>query len=239
MTKLVVALAFLGLNFYAFHFLASEEVIPPRERFEDFPLEVGEWRCAEQQEMDEKSLRILGASDYLLCTYHETAQDETAASADGAQDPTGESVAFYVGYHESQVRQGGGGGETVIHPPEHCLPGAGWSIIDSSRIPIHFAGLPEAHGLRDDAPLAKRFVVAKGDSRQLVYFWYQGQNRVITANEDVILFRFWNRATRGRTDGALVRFTTPIDRGDIAAAEGRFERFASQAVPLLPAYVPQ
>ncbi len=127
----------------------------------------------------------------------------------------------------------------MIHPPEHCLPGAGWGIIDSSRRPIAFAGLPTGRGLRDEEHLAKRFVIAKGKVRQLVYFWYQGQGRVVTANEDVILSRFWNRAVRGRTDGALVRFTTSIVRDDVAGAEARFERFASQLVPILPPYVPE
>ena len=224
MTKLAVALAFVGLNFYIYQYLATEEIIPPRESFEAFPLEIGDWRCPGRGEMDAKTLRILGASDYLLCDYFE--------------EGTGESIGVYVGYHESQVRKGGST-ETVIHPPEHCLPGAGWGIIDSSRVPITFAGLPAGHGLRDDGPLAKRFVIAKGNDRQLVYFWYQGQGRVVTANEDVILSRFWNRTVRGRTDGALVRFTTAILHEDAAGAEARFERFASQLVPLLPPYVPE
>lgn len=223
MTKLAVALAFLGLNFYVYQFLASDEVIPARARLAEFPLQIGNWQCGAADEMDAKSLRILGATDYLMCSYFEA----------------GEGVSLYVGYHESQVRRGGGGHETVIHPPEHCLPGAGWAIIDASRREIDFPGLPAAHGLRDDAATAKRFVIAKGDARQLVYFWYQGQGRVLSANEDVILWRFWDRATRGRTDGSLVRFTTPIDRGDVAGAEARFERFAALAVPLLPAYVPE
>jgi len=223
--KVAVALLFVALNFYVYRFLANEEVIPPRASFASFPLEVEGWRCPGPVEMDEKSLRILGASDYWMCSYYER--------------DTGEEVAVYVGYHESQVRRSGDGGETVIHPPEHCLPGAGWGIIDSRRVPIAFPGLPENAGLRDDAPRAKRFVIAKGEARHLVYFWYQGQDRVVTANEDVILFRFWNRARRGRTDGALVRFTTPILRDDADGAERRLQRLASQLVPLLPAYVPE
>lgn len=225
MTKLAVALAFVGLNFYVYQYLATEEVIPPRDTFDGFPLEIGDWTCGSQDEMEAKAVRTLGVTDYLLCTYVEA--------------DTREAVGAYVGYHESQVRRGGGGGETVIHPPEHCLPGAGWQIIDSSRRPIPFAGLPPGRGLRDDEALAKRFVIAKGDARQLVYFWYQGQGRIVTANEDVILSRFWNRAVRGRTDGALVRFTTPILREDVDGAEARFARFASMLVPLLPAYVPE
>lgn len=235
MTRIAVALAFVGLNFYVYRFLANDEVIPTRQHFANFPLEIGAWHCPGRGEMDPKSLRILGATDYLLCSYFEGEGPERAE----AFEPEPAAVAVYVGYHESQVRQADGGGETVIHPPEHCLPGAGWGIIDSSRRPIAFEGLPEAHGLRDDGPRAKRFVIAKGDERQLVYFWYQGQGRVVTANEDVILFRFWNRATAGRTDGALVRFTTPIYRDDLEGAEGRIARLASVLVPLLPPYVPE
>ena len=229
MTKIAAALLFLGLNTYALLFLGSEELIPDRERFASFPLQVGDWRCPAPEELDPKARRILGASDTLLCTY-----TDEASEAPGAR-----SVGLYVGYHASQVRRGGGGRETAIHPPEHCLPGSGWAIIDASRQPVDFAGLPAAHGLRDAGPTAKRFVIAKGEARQLVYFWYQGQGRVISANEDVILWRFWGRATRGRTDAALVRFTTPILHGDVDAAEARFQRFAAAVVPLLPPYVPE
>lgn len=225
MIKLAIAFAFLGLNFYIYQFMATDEVIPPRETFETFPLELEGWRCPELREMDPKSLAFLGASDYVICTY---VNEETRSAVD-----------LYVGYHASQVRKEGGGGDAnAIHPPEHCLPGSGWDIIDSRLVPIAFSGLPGGHGLREAGPQAKRFVIAHGDARQLVYFWYQGQGRVITANEDVILFRFWDRARRGRTDGALVRFTTSIERGDVEAAEARFEEFARLTVPILPSYLP-
>jgi hypothetical protein len=41
-----------------------------------------------------------------------------------------------------------------------------------------------------------------------------------------------------RTDGALVRFTVPIGRGEEARAEEAFREVATALVPLLPAYVP-
>ncbi len=224
--KLLAALAFLGINFYVYEFLATNEVIPPRATFEGFPLEFGPWRCPGSGEMDAHSRKFLGATDYFMCNYF--------------HEETGEVVDLYVGYHASQVRrEGGGGGENSIHPPEHCLPGAGWDIIDSGNEPIDFVGLPSGHGLREDRTRAKRFVIAKSEDRQLVYFWYQGQGRVITANEDVILHRFWDRATKGRTDGSLVRFTTPIRRGDLEAAEARFHELASLVIPALPPYVPE
>ena len=46
MTKLAVALGFLALNFYTYHFLANEAVIPERRSFSEFPLEPGGgWVC--------------------------------------------------------------------------------------------------------------------------------------------------------------------------------------------------
>ena len=51
MSKLVIALVFLGLNFYIYQFMASDEVIPTREAFDTFPLQVADWLRA----------RLLGA----------------------------------------------------------------------------------------------------------------------------------------------------------------------------------
>ena len=40
MTKLAAALLFLALNFYIYHHLASDPVIPPRTDFAEFPLQL-------------------------------------------------------------------------------------------------------------------------------------------------------------------------------------------------------
>ena len=51
MTKLIIALAFLGLNYYTYHHFASDPVIPDRHTFDDFPSELGEWSCTDPGEM--------------------------------------------------------------------------------------------------------------------------------------------------------------------------------------------
>jgi EpsI family protein len=216
--KLVVALAFLGLNFYVYNYFAREGVIPPREEFTSFPLELGEWRCAANQKIDEAVLRNLGATDYWICDYVRGGS---------------EIASLYVGYHASQVREeGGGAGENSIHPPAHCLPGSGWSIIDSRTVTLDMPGLPGA-----PAPV-KRLVVAKGQERQLVYYWYQTQGRVIAEDWQKVLYVGYDRATRGRTDGALVRFTVPILREDDASAEQSFRALAPLVVERLSHYIP-
>jgi EpsI family protein len=84
----------------------------------------------------------------------------------------------------------------------------------------------------------KRFLIAKGADRQLVYFWYETQGRVIAKNHELILYRFWDRAMKARTDGSLVRITIPIGSGGEAEAEGVFQRFIEKFVPRLPTYLP-
>jgi EpsI family protein len=124
---------------------------------------------------------------------------------------------------------------TAIHPPEHCLPGSGWDVIDSKVVPVEF--LAEA-GVGPVGE-AKRFVIAKGNQRALVYFWYQSRGRVIARSHEKILYMFLDRARKGRTDGSLVRYTTPILFGDEEAAERTFREFARATAPLLPEFVPE
>jgi len=211
--KIVVALVFIGLNLYVYRYYASEDYVPPRERFQSFPLEIGDWRCPERLDMGDDVIRNLGVTDYLLCDYR--------------NQESGELANVYVGYHASQTRRAGGK-ETLIHPPEHCLPGSGWDIIDIDIVPLQWAPGGEA----------KRVVIAKGNLRSLVYFWYQSRGRVIARNHEKVLYMFLDRATRRRTDGSLVRFTVPMQRGDEEAAEQTFRELASRIVPRLDDYVP-
>jgi EpsI family protein len=219
MAKLAVALAFIALNFYAYHYFATEVVIPPRSEFSSFPDALRGWTCIEREMMTPEIRANLGASDYLLCTFENAELDE--------------EVNVYIGYHETQVRKaGGGGGENSIHPPEHCIPGSGWDIIDLRVVEMDLPGLPGSPGT------AKRAVIAHGDARQLTYFWYQSRGRVLARNHEVILYRMLDRATRHRTDGALMRFTVPIHDGDVETAESAFRDLAGKIAPHVGSYVP-
>ena len=219
MTKLTVAIAFLALNFYIYHFLAHQAVVPPREDFAMFPLQIDDWRCARNEPLDPDIIENLGATDTLVCHYvraHHTS-----------------AIGFYIGYHATQIREeGGGSAENSIHPPAHCLPGSGWDIIDSRSVPIDLPGLTDPNGM------AKRLIIAKGEDRQLVYYWYQMGGRVVAEDWQKILFVGYDRARRGRTDGALVRFTIGLGRSGDDVAESELRDFARRVVPLLPRFVP-
>jgi len=210
-----VAFLFIGLNWFVYSYLGSREIIPERNLFETFPTSVGDWVCPNFEEMDVEVDEILGVTDYLMCNYQRSRA----------------TVNVYVGYHESQVRKYDEDGDKVtsIHPPEHCLPGGGWSIIDSRIVPVTSGGRSGE---------AKRFVIAQGEARQLVYFWYQSRGRIIAQNHEVILYKFWDRATRGRSDGSLVRFTTPISREGEAVAEAALHELIASITPHFDPYLP-
>jgi len=220
MIKFCVALVFLGFNFYTYHYLATNPVFPAREHFEDFPDQLGNWSCAEREKMDDAVLANLGVSDYLLCNFKNP-------------DHSG-MVGVYVGYHASQIREEGGGpGGNPIHPPAHCLPGSGWDIIDNRLVELDLPGLPQTPAM------VRRLVIARGDHRQLVYYWYQSRGRVVARDWQKILYVGFDRAVRNRTDGALVRFTVPILRNDEATAEAGVYQLAPSILASLPAYVPE
>ena len=84
----------------------------------------------------------------------------------------------------------------------------------------------------------RRLIIAKGKARQLVYYWYQSRGRVISQDWEKILFVGFDRATRRRTDGSLIRFTIPIFHGDEDRAEAAFHSLAPGLLAALPAYVP-
>ena len=222
--KLAAAIGFLLLNLYVYHEFATRSVHPPRTRFDQLPLAEGDWRCEHPERMDAPTEQNLGVTDYHLCNWVFTGQQPR------------EMVPIqnvYIGYHASQVREeGGGAGENSIHPPAHCLPGSGWDIIRLDTVTVDLPGLPEvpAH--------VRRLQIAKDNDRQLVYYWYQSNGRVIAEDWQKILYVGWDRARRGRTDGALVRFTIPIVNGDEAAAEASFQDLAPRIAARLGPFVP-
>jgi len=219
MIKTLVAVAFIGLNFYTYYFLARNPVYPARRSLAEFPLDLEEWTCAERGAMDAKTERNLGVTDYLICRYASPSK------------PAG--IDVYVGYHASQVREeGGGSGENAIHPPAHCLPGSGWDIVENRTVPLDLPGLPQENAT------VKRLVIAKGRARSLVYYWYQSRGRVVSEDWQKIIYVGLDRAFRGRTDGSLVRFTVPIRRDDDAKAEEAFRDLAPHILTRLSEYVP-
>jgi EpsI family protein len=223
--KIAAAVAFLLLNLYVYYELATDAVIPPRQTFDHLPLQLAAWSCARPERMDAATEKNLGVTDYHLCEW------KRANAGGGEITP---AVTVYVGYHATQIREeGGGAGENSIHPPAHCLPGSGWDIVGLETVEIDLPGLPQRPAR------VRRLQIAKGNSRHLVYYWYQQAGRVVAEDWRKILYTGWDRALRGRTDGALVRFTIPILGRSEAAADAAFFDLGPHVVRWLGEYVPE
>lgn len=215
----VLGATFLVANTALFHLSGEAEAFPVRRPLTEFPVSLENWTCGERAQMDDWAIGILGVTDYLLCNF---ARSDPAAF-----------VGVYVGYHASQTRVGGTGrDETGIHPPKHCLPGSGWDIIEAATVSLDLPGFDSS---RDRV---NRFVISKGNQRQLVYYWYHSRGRVIASDWKKVVYLAWDRALLQRTDGSLVRFTVPIRNGDTERAEAEVLDVAQKVVARLPDFLP-
>jgi EpsI family protein len=78
----------------------------------------------------------------------------------------------------------------------------------------------------------------KGNSKQLVYYWFPQRDRILTTAYQLKIFNFWDALTRQRTDGALVRIITPVYTSE-KDADKRLKEFTVEIVPILKSFLPQ
>lgn len=198
---------------------AAWQLIPPRAAaavdrasLTTFPMALEGMRGT-QMTLDPVIEKVLAADDYLVVSY----------AGAGKKAP----IDLFVSYYKSTTGQSG------IHSPEVCIPGHGWEVSRWSSI-----GVTPDNGI--PAFRLNRAIIQKDAQRQLVYYWFEGAGDR-SANEYVAKFRtIWNAMSRGRTDGALVRLTTPVQPGETeAAADRRLQSFMSSVLKELPRYVPK
>lgn len=193
---------------------SSTEPVLLRQPLAALPLALEEWRGREAGAFDARTLEVLGVDEYVHRAY------STAAAP---------PVFLYVGYYGSQRH-----GDTM-HSPLNCLPGAGWQPVSQARstvdVSARLGGSTHAIAVND-------FVIERGEDRQVVLYWYQSQGRVEPSEYRSKVWTVLGAMRSGRTDGAIVRITSPI-RGDFGAARERAMDFARALYPHLHAYLPE
>jgi len=188
-----------------------QDAVVNRKSLEAFPVNVGAW-SGQYDRIKDIYLEALDLTDYVIADYVDTQHRK---------------VNFYAAYYASQRA-----GESA-HSPQSCLPGGGWKINKISQQKID-------HALPGSAPLnVNRVQIQMGESRILVYYWFQQRGRVITNEYLVKWYLLVDGLQRNRTDGALVRLTTMISPDEEwAAGDERLADFVRDAAPLLKEYVP-
>lgn len=189
---------------------SRQEIRPDRNSFASFPTVIGSWH-GRPSTLDKNTERYLGLTDYLLSDYVEAG---------------GRQVNLYVAYYASQ-RSG-----FAPHSPSVCIPGNGWQIAYFER--SHFTNDKGNISL----PL-NRVLISRGTERQLVYYWFDGRGEQI-ANEYVSkLYLLRDAILKNRTDGALVRLTTPIYPTESESdADKRLQAFIQVSFPQLTGFLP-
>jgi EpsI family protein len=190
---------------------SGEEVLPPHADLSAFPMQIGNW-TGRDVPIPPDELAVLGPGQFLMRNY---------AGLSG--EP---SINLYIAFFPSQRT-----GDT-IHSPKNCLPGAGWVPLESGRISLRRA---DGSSISID-----RYIIANGDNRDLVYYWYQAHGRVTPSEYWAKIFLVEDAIRMNRTDGALVRVVTPIGGStDREPAEQRALKFVHSMLPRLDDYIPR
>ena len=211
---LITALGLSALITTAFLVVpAPERVTPERQIFASFPRQIGDW-TGQATSLDPAVEQTLGATDYLNATY--------------IHPDDGTGVSFFAAWYANQTEGSG------IHSPEVCLPVGGWEVFSLAASPVSF---PDT--VYGDFQL-NRAVIEKGLSRQLVYYWFDQRGQRMTSDYAAKASVVYDSLTRGRSDGAMVRFVTPIGADeDEATADARLQTFMAEVLPHLPKFIPE
>jgi exosortase D (VPLPA-CTERM-specific) len=158
---------------------------------------------------DPETESALKFDDYILSDY---------------SSPDGKVVNLYVAYYASQR-----GGESP-HSPVVCIPGGGWAITDLQQM---------NYGNRGEALPLNRVIIEKGNTKNLVYYWFDERGRKIANEYWAKFYLLTDAIMKNRTDGALVRLTTQISPGESEHdADQRLQTFMQDAVPTLTDFLP-
>ena len=184
------------------------ESVPPGRPLSQLPTVLGSWNLVQEGVVDADTQAVLKADD-LLNRYY-------------AAGPVGANL--FVAAFRSQ-RNG-----KALHSPKNCLPGSGWSPLTSDRVALDVGRAEPIH--------VNRYVVAHGDERSLVVYWYQSRDRTIASEYTA---KFWvvvDAMRLNRTDTALVRVVVPIADRDEEAANRAAADFIRSFYGTLREYLP-
>ena len=208
--RFVPVILLLAATVWAMEARGGNETLPAHKSLSDFPRQIAN-RQGIDVPISPAELEVLGPGEYLMRSYPSTE----------GKPP----VNLYIAFFPSQRA-----GDT-IHSPRNCLPGSGWSPIETGHADLRRPGR--------SAITVNRYVVAKGSEQNFVLYWYQAHGRVTSSEYWAKIFLVTDSIRLNRTDGALIRVNVPIRKpGDEGSAERDAMEFAETMLPLLDGYIP-
>ena len=205
--RVVLCLVMLVAALLFVQFRSRGEAVPPRKPLHTLELAGGAWQPRESSMFTDDIQNVLKASDYVMRRF---------------SDAGGRSVWLFIGYWETQ-RKG-----AQPHSPQNCLPGSGWEPLEVSRISIPLAGT---------TLMVNQMLIQKDDQRQLLFYWYRAQGASVASELDAKLLMMKNAIVRNRTDGAMIRVSSPV-YGSVTATSAHLTAFLQALQPVLSEYLP-
>lgn len=204
----VVVLAFVAV---AAAYLASGrgEFVPERKPLHGFPEQIGDW-TARVDRLPVEVEGVAGASEYFYGDF---------------VAPGGAGVNVYIAFYENQ-RHG-----QIPHSPKVCIPGGGWVIQSESTVTLQ---------AKEGASIVVNRLVTGLGGRQVISYYWLKQGALVHRKEFLARLDLVRTSLlQNRTDGALVRLVTEVRPGEgPEGADARLQRFASEFISVVPAYVP-
>ncbi len=207
--RITISCALLIGTYLFLQFRPADAVIPLRKPFSVFPNLIRNWQGEEALVIEEEVLNTLKVKDYLLRRY---------------VNPSGLGLWLYIGYWDTQ-RKG-----AQMHSPKHCLPGGGWEPVEAQQVSIHLA---EPLG----AIAVNRYLVQKDQYQELVLYWYQSGGQAVASEIDAKLQLVRNAIFHNRTDGALIRISSPI-YGSVQETFDLHVNYIQSMYPFLSQFLP-
>jgi len=188
------------------------EQIPPSPPLSQLTHSLGPWQFQRDGVIEQEVLDVLQADDVLSRSY---------VTVDG------QYADLYIAAFRSQ-RNG-----KAPHSPKNCLPGSGWTPLVEDETSVDVG---------EGAPIVvNRYIVAHGEERDLVLYWYQSRGRVVASEYKA---KFWVVADAmryNRTDTAIVRVIVPMDKDkpENDAAQRTAVDFVKTFYPAIRQILPQ
>lgn len=207
--SLILTAALIG-QLVLFYSLSHGEDVPLANDLDQFSRDLGNWRMVSESKIEDEVLAVLQANDTLTRVYQ---------SSDG-----GMIASLYVAYFATQ-RTG-----VAPHSPKNCLPGSGWVQEDASIVNVDTGGGQTIE--------SNRYIVAKGDQKTLVYYWYQTPIRTVASEYNAKFYVVADAIRYNRTDTSLVRVMVPLEKGEEESADRAAQDFIHSLYPQLKTFLP-
>lgn len=209
--RLILAPLFLAAQALAVYWAASNEHPPAAPDLSSFPAEVSDWKQVREDPIAADVQAELRADRILSRSY--------------VHPPTGSVANLFIAWFQSQRA-----GASQPHSPKVCLPGAGWTPEITGEMTLETAAGPIT---------VNRYIVAKGQERSVVLYWYQTPRRVVAGELAAKLWLMSDALRDKRTDTALVRIVLWSARGRDDRATLAATGFARSLYPLLRERLPR